>query len=151
MALKNYHACALEINKVGMLIKGRSGSGKTSLMMGLLERANQEKLNAFFISDDQVYLCNKDDRLEVLVPETIAGLIEIHGYGVISQPHRETSIVNLVIELIDDQEILRMPTKQSYHYEGLDLPLIQVPERHENQAVRIIFAWLSENPHLQVE
>lgn len=151
MILNNHHACALEINKAGILIRGQSGSGKTSLMMGLLERANQEKLNAFFIADDQVYLSNKDGKLEALVPETITGLIEIHGYGIVTQPYRKTTIIDLVIELIDDQKILRMPIERSCHYEGLDLPLIQVPERHENQAIRIVFAWLSENHDLQVE
>ncbi len=150
MVGKTHHACALEISQVGILIKGMAGSGKTSLMMGLLERAKHEGLEAFLIADDQVLLNSRSQHLEAKVPETIAGLIEIRGYGITPHPNKQTTVINLVVELLEDEKIERMPEQRFYDFQFIKLPMLQVPQRHENQAVRIIFAWLIENAGLHV-
>ena len=64
MTASNHHACALEIHGTGILIKGSSGSGKTSLMLGLLERAKLENLNAAMIADDQVLLIHEKMKIQ---------------------------------------------------------------------------------------
>ena len=145
-----HHACALEINKTGMIIKGCSGSGKTSLMMGLLEKAKQENLEAFLVSDDRVHLTPASNKLIAKTPPPIEGLVEIRGYGIISHPYQDTTTVSLVIELVEDDQLSRMPEAMYNDFSGLSLPLLQVPERHESQAIRIVFAWLEENACLQV-
>lgn len=150
MTGKTHHACALQINQTGILIKGKAGSGKTSLMMGLLERAKQEGHEAYLVCDDQVTLYCVDQHLEAKTPKSIAGLVEIHGYGIISNPNRDTTVINLVVELIDDDKIERMPEQKFFDFETIKLPLLEVPLRHENQSVRIIFAWLIENADLHV-
>jgi len=150
MSETNRHACALEINKTGILIIGQPGSGKTSLMMGLLQRAKIEKLNASLVADDQVYLSTPDQKVFAKVPETIAGMVEIRGYGITDHAFKSETQIELVVELIEDDKIERMPHPKSYEINSLNLPLLEVPQRHENQAVRIIFAWLLENACLQV-
>ena len=150
MVTQTHHACALEINNIGILIKGSSGSGKTSLMMGLLERANQNNLEAFLISDDQIHLNLSNKTLEARVPETISGLVEIHGFGIVNHQHKETTNIALVVELVEDETIERLPEKQFFDFKTVKLPLLKVPRRHENQSIRIVFSWLIENADLQV-
>lgn len=150
MTGKTHHACALEINQTGILIKGCSGSGKTSLMLGLLERAKLDGFDAYLICDDQVLLNSTPDSLIAKAPKTISGLVEIRGYGIISHPHKPATLLRLIVELIEDGKIERMPEQKFSDYGAIRLPLIEVPQRHENQAVRIIFAWLGENACLQV-
>jgi len=150
MASNTHHACALEIDQTGILIKGLSGSGKTSLLMGLLERANQENKEAFLIADDRVYLKTRANKLEAETPPSIAGSVEIHGHGIITLPNKDRTTISLVVELTRDEDVERMPEQKQYEFEGLHLPLVEVPIRHETQAVRIVFAWLIQNAGLHV-
>ncbi len=150
MAGKTHHACALEIDRIGILIRGLSGSGKTSLLMGLLERAQQENKEAFLIADDRVYLKTSASELVAETPPTIAGSVEIRGHGIITLPNKDRTTINLVVELVKDENIERMPGQKLSEVEGLHLPLVEVPIRHENQAVRIVFAWLIQNAGLHV-
>lgn len=151
MACQTHHACALQINTTGILIKGISGSGKTSLMLGLLERAKQNKIAAHIIADDQVILKSCDTILHASVPQTIKGLVEIRGYGIAKYPNKENTKLALVIQLVDDERVQRMPEQKSILLENVNLPLVEVPMRHESQAVRIVFAWLMQNTNLQLE
>lgn len=150
MTSRTHHACALEIDQIGILIIGKSGSGKTSLMMGLLERAKQENKEAYLVTDDRVHLKTSGEKLDAETPGTIAGLVEIRGYGVIAHPNKNTTAIKLVVELVKDESIERMPEQKYYEFEGMRLPLLEVPIRHENQAVRIVFAWLVQKAGLHV-
>ena len=150
MTALNHHACALEINGIGILIKGGSGTGKTSLMLGLLERARLENLNAILVVDDQVLLKSGRHNLVAHAPQAIAGLIELRGHGILQHPHKSSCKVRLIVNIIQDEKIERMPGQKYLTFENHKLPLIEVPQRHETQAVRIVFAWLNENASLQV-
>lgn len=150
MVAINHHASALHINEIGILIEGASGSGKTSLMLGLLERAQLENLKASMIADDQVFLKQNKNSLIARAPKTIAGLVEIHGYGIIKKPHEPKCDIKLIVEIVEDEKIDRMPKQKYRIFETLRLPMIEVPQTHETQAVRIVFAWLRENASLQV-
>lgn len=150
MTAVNDHACALEINDIGILIKGKSGIGKTSLMLGLLERAKLEKFNAFMIADDQVFLNVYDEKLIASAPENTAGLVELRGYGILRMPHIKSCEIKVVVNILEDKKIERMPDAKHHLFETLRLPLIEVPQRHESLAVRIVFAWVNENASLQV-
>ena len=147
---KTKHACALEISQTGILIRGNSGSGKTSLMMGLLERAKRENLQAYLVCDDQVYLIPNSEGLDAIAPKEIAGAVEVRGYGIINLPNKDKTQVDLVVDLVEDEIVERMPDQKFCELENLRLPLVEVPERHENQAVRIVYAWLVENAGLQL-
>lgn len=150
MTALNHHACVLEINGIGILIKGGSGTGKTSLMLGLLERARLENLTAIMIADDQVLLKHDKNSLIACTPEAIAGLVEVRGHGILQHPHKSSCEVRLIVNILEDEKIERMPEQKYQIFESQKLPLVEVPQRHENQAVRIIFAWLNENASLQV-
>ena len=145
MGPTNHHCNVLVVASCGLLIEGDSGSGKTSLTLGLLETARNEGLEGFLVGDDQVYLNITDKGLEATVPESISGKLELRGYGVVDWPHQNSARISAVIQLTDDAEVERHPDEKSRVIMGQKLPLIEVPVRHEQAAVRIVFAWLRDN------
>jgi serine kinase of HPr protein (carbohydrate metabolism regulator) len=146
----SHHACALEIHQKGILIKGVSGSGKTSLCLGLLEQAERRQIGCFFITDDQALISFKSGKIFASAPESIQGLVEIRGYGIIPYSNKTRTEISLVVELVDDATVERMPDTTTIELENTIVPYLKVPIRHENQAVRIVFAWLYDNTDLKL-
>jgi len=141
--MMNHHCCALEISGKGILIEGASGSGKTSLMMGLLEKAKLENVDASFICDDQAILNVQDDVLIANAPKAIAGKLELHGYGIIDSANISSTRISLVVRILPDETIERMPDDKFTLVCDIRLPLIETPARHEKQAIRIVWAKLT--------
>ena len=141
------HACCLEISELGILIKGPSGSGKTSLVFGLIERAASIGVKAGLVSDDQTQLELVDDKLKARPPAVIAGKIELRGYGIIDHEFVGEATVGLIVEMTDDDKLERMPDDAHDCQHGVELPVLKVPARHEERAVRIVLAWLKENAY----
>jgi HPr kinase/phosphorylase len=138
----NHHCCVIAINGTGILIEGPSGSGKTSLALGLVDAARRRGAQADFIADDQCMLQPTDAGLAATVPESIAGLAEVRGHGIVRLNHASACMVGLVARLRDDREIERMPEHDRTGILGIELPAVDVPVRHEVQAIRIILARL---------
>lgn len=144
MSAKTHHCTAVVVNGHGILIKGASGSGKTSLALGLVERAYQKGWQASLVGDDRLHLNEDSGRLMAVVPDVLAGKAELRGYGIVNLPHVSEAAISLVANLVDDDTIERMPDSKTVAIEKVTLPLIEVPVRHEEQAARILMAWLHE-------
>ncbi len=142
----NRHCCVVEVGGTGILIEGASGSGKTSLALGLLEHAKLNGIPSAFICDDQAILRVQDGKLIAQAPEAISGKVEVRGYGITTLENQIETAVDLVVEMVADQEVDRMPDHQFTIMEGVQLPSLKVPVRHEAGARRIIMAWLSDHP-----
>ena len=140
----NHHCSVVEIDGSGVLIEGPSGAGKTSLALALLERASQQGLDAALVCDDQALLCARNTALYAATPASIAGKAELRGYGIIALTHKPETRVRLVVRMIEDARIDRMPEPATATLAGIELPRLDVPQRHESQSVRIVFAWLGE-------
>ena len=69
------HASCVDINGSGVLIVGRSGSGKSSLAINLLA------LGSKLVADDQCELVKKNNRFSVSKPASLPKSIEIRGIG----------------------------------------------------------------------
>jgi serine kinase of HPr protein (carbohydrate metabolism regulator) len=139
---RNHHCCVINLADNGILIEGKSGSGKTSLMMGLLERARIENIPASFICDDQAMLTVNGEALIAEAPKMIAGKAELPGHGIIQMPHCGSTSIKQVFRLVPDEMVERMPKPGFSSHLGRPLPLTMLPERHENRSVRIVFAAL---------
>lgn len=95
------HANAVSVDGRGVLIRGASGSGKSSLSLQLIS------LGATLISDDQTYLRLENGIVWAKAPTRIAGLIEARGVGILHATHTKAAIA-LVIDL-DRAETDRLP------------------------------------------
>lgn len=142
MTGQSIHACAVDIAGSGVLIEGPAGSGKTSLAFGLVEQARLRGLEAAIVADDRTVLARSGENLVASPAPAIAGLAEIRGHGVVRIDHRPQTVLRLAVRLVDDSEVERMPEQAAATIDGVVLPLVLAPIRHEAGAVRIVLAAL---------
>lgn len=98
----NVHGTGLLLGSTGVLLRGQSGAGKSVLALSLLDRWEGRGLPAFLVSDDRVDLVQTGRDLSMRAPESLAGLIELRGRGIIRRPHKSLVTLHLVIDLVPD-------------------------------------------------
>lgn len=76
---QSLHGCMVDVQGIGVLVEGESGSGKSESVIGLLQRG------ASLVADDVVKLRVVEDR-EIIAtsPPNLQGMIEIRGLGVLN-------------------------------------------------------------------
>ena len=113
------HASCVAIGGRGILIRGRSGSGKSDLALRLIDRG------ARLVSDDYTNLTARGGRLRAAAPPTIAGKLEIRGVGIVDLAAETDIPLCLVAELGDAPERLPEAATQVVLL-GLALPAIAI-------------------------
>jgi HPr kinase/phosphorylase len=93
------HANALILGEAGVLIRGPSGSGKSSLTLALLALACDRGLFAVLIGDDRVFIRAKGQQILASGAPKVQGLIERRGYGIVRAPTEPCAIIRLVVDL----------------------------------------------------
>lgn len=111
------HGSAVAVDGRGLLIIGPAGSGKSSLAAGLISRG------AGLIADDQVVLNRKGAQVWMSAPDTIAGLIETRGIGVLRCPVHPPVPLFAVVDLTREEPD-RLPPMRMITVMGCDFPLI---------------------------
>ncbi len=113
MSAANIHASCIVLGKfatafeaspdAGVLLLGDSGSGKSDLALRLIERG------AVLVADDRTDLSTSDHTLLAAPPQTIAGLLEVRGAGIVRLPYRARARIALVVMLVPPHEVPRLP------------------------------------------
>ena len=127
-ATASIHASAVLVGDRAILIRGPSGSGKSSLAFDLIlaGRAGQPA-KATLIGDDRVRLTVRDGTLFVQNVTELAGMIEIRGLGIRKIEAVSEAIVSLVVDLsASDAERLPPPEALKTVISGVELPRIPV-------------------------
>ncbi|MEH2510994.1 HPr kinase/phosphorylase [Nitrobacteraceae bacterium AZCC 1564] len=122
------HASAVLVGDRAVLIRGPSGSGKSSLAFDLIlaGRAGQSA-KATLIGDDRVRLAPRDGRLIVQNVPELAGLIEIRGLGIRKIDATSEAVIGVVVDLsASDAERLPPPEALKTVISGVELPRIPV-------------------------
>ncbi len=109
------HATCVAIDGAGVLITGASGSGKSSLALQLMA------YGAALVADDRVVL-TKGDKVIAQAPDTLNGLIEARGVGVLCAQSAPPTAVELVIDM-DTVETKRIPPQRNVILQGQSFPL----------------------------
>jgi serine kinase of HPr protein (carbohydrate metabolism regulator) len=122
------HASAVLIGARAVLIRGPSGSGKSRLALDLIGAARRGVVPfARLVGDDRVHLEVANGRVLVRPAEALAGLIEIRGLGLQSQPYEPSAVVGLVVDLAaDDAKRLPDAGQRLTGIYGIDLPRLAV-------------------------
>lgn len=115
----NLHASAFAYEGAGCLVLGEAGSGKSSLLAHALVLGGQ------LIADDRVCVWAQGEQLIASAPDTLFGIIELYGLGIISHPHLVSHPIHLVVS-IDKAEVERLPEPQFAQYCGLTVPLLRL-------------------------
>jgi hypothetical protein len=95
------HATALAIGEAGVLIRGRSGSGKSRLALELIAEAGRHGLFARLVGDDRVAVAPRGGRLVARPHPIIAGQIESRGEGILAIDCEAAIVVRLVVDLCE--------------------------------------------------
>ncbi|WP_299688706.1 HPr kinase/phosphatase C-terminal domain-containing protein [uncultured Tateyamaria sp.] len=114
------HASAVAFGPRGVLIQGASGSGKSSLALQLI------RMGATLISDDQTELYLQNDTLWGRAPDTIAGLIEARGLGLLHADAAPAPICAAVD--LDTIETERLPPQRSIKLLDREVPQLHKVE-----------------------
>ncbi|MBD3785846.1 MAG: serine kinase [Sphingomonadales bacterium] len=115
----------------GVLILGPSGAGKSTLALRLMA------LGASLVADDQVAISPDPDGpgLIARAPDTIRGLIEARGVGLLGATALAAAQLALVVDLGRD-EAERLPPRRETVLLGRSLPLVlRVQHGHLDVAV----------------
>jgi HPr kinase/phosphorylase len=129
------HASAVACDGRGLLILGPSGSGKSALALQLMA------LGADLVSDDAVVLNRgRDGALVATAPDTIRGLVEARGIGLLYAPALSGCPIHAVVDL-SRTETERLPPERTTCLLGVTLPLLhKVETNHFAAALRVYLA-----------
>ena len=111
------HGSAIAVGGRGFLIRGASGSGKSGLVLQMME------LGADLISDDQVIMERSAGTIIMSAPQTLVGKIEARFVGILNVPSRQNVVLNHVIDLDVDSQA-QLPQLQYCKVLGLQIDLI---------------------------
>lgn len=111
------HASTVAIEGKGLLITGASGRGKSGLALQLMA------YGARLISDDQTHLSRVGTDIIASAPETIAGMIEMRGVGLLNASTAPPTPLRYVIDM-DHTETERLPPVRFKTLLDVNLPLI---------------------------
>ena len=140
-AISTFHASAALVGERGVLIRGASASGKSSLVLALIAG---DCLRNALVADDRVVLAAHHGRLVATVPPELAGLIEVRGQGILRRPHVSPVVVDLVVDLAPTAECPRMPEPdERTEIVGVAVPRLVLPVGQGDGPLRI-FAALEE-------
>lgn len=101
------HASAAALNGKAVLIVGKSGSGKSALLLDLMARGFA------LIADDIVILQDQDDGVAALAPENAQGRLEVRWIGIVQARTATSARVELVIDL-DQEPSGRLPEHREF-------------------------------------
>ncbi len=130
------HASAVRVERSGVLIRGASGSGKSSLALALMM---EHRGDVRLVADDRVSLSVSGGRLHAAAPPELAGLIEVRGVGIIARPHLGSVEIDLVVDLLPIAECPRMPEADDAIATllGVDVPRLALPVGDPYAALRV--------------
>ncbi|NIZ62473.1 serine kinase [Sedimentitalea sp. CY04] len=114
------HASCVSLDGNGLLIRGGSGSGKSTLALSLMA------LGAKLVADDRVLLTLEQGDLIARAPDSIAGLIEARGLGILSADRCFQTVVDTVIDM-DTPETDRLPPIRTVMLLGQSVTLLHRP------------------------
>lgn len=128
----NIHAVAVAIDGKGVLITGKSGSGKSDLALRLVDRG------AKLISDDRVILRQVGRHISMTPPDEIAGKIEVRHIGIITC---EYSPANLAMIIDLDRVPPRMPPEtETRAILEMDIPLYHIAPFEGSAPIKVELA-----------
>ncbi len=105
------HAGCAAWRDVGVLLLGRSGIGKSDLLLRLIDRGFD------LVADDRVLI----EAGQAMPPPALAGLIEIRGLGLLRMAHMAP--VRLGLAILLDEPATRLPRPERH---PLGVPLLRM-------------------------
>ena len=119
------HASCAAREGQGVLLLGPSGSGKSDLLLRLLDHGFA------LVADDRVELSGG----MASVPEALAGLLEVRGLGLVRLPHLPSARIALAVEMGTGE---RLPEPATHALSGQ--PLVRIDPAAASAPQRVALA-----------
>jgi HPr kinase/phosphorylase len=137
------HGCMVDYRGVGVLIMGKSGSGKSETAIGLLERGGA------LVADDLVRIRNLGGELIGASPDLSRGYIEMRGIGIINAANlyglsaiRPEKRLDLVVTLLPDADLNKVDRlgirRKEYKVLGAGVPNVEIPVAAGRDTARLV-------------
>lgn len=105
----------------GALIEGASGVGKSDLALRAMDQGFA------LVADDRTLVFVSNGKLFGRAPETLSGLIEARGVGVLSQPFLPFCRIDLLVRCVERPEAVeRLPDPMFETLEGVSTPVLEL-------------------------
>ena len=104
----------------GALIEGASGSGKSDLALRALDAGWS------LVADDRTLLWACEGRLYGRAPDTLTGLVEARGLGVLPERGRAYAEVAMIVRCVQANAVERLPNSETCSLLGVALPLVHL-------------------------
>lgn len=118
------HASCAARDGHGVLLTGAPGSGKSDLLLRLLDTGFE------LVADDQVEV----DATTACAPAALAGLLEIRGIGIVRLPYAASARLALAVELGRGE---RLPEPRRH---ALGVPMVLIDPASASAPVRVRLA-----------
>lgn len=137
------HGCMVDWRGIGVLIMGKSGSGKSETAIGLIERG------ASLVADDMVRMKFIGGELMAFSPEMSRGYIEMRGIGIVNVANlyglaaiRPEKRIDLIVTLkphADLNEVDRLGIQtNTFEVLGQPIPHVEIPVAPGRDNARMI-------------
>lgn len=132
--MQPFHGSVVDIAGAGVFLRGPSASGKSDLALRLMDRG------AILVADDQVLITHKSAGLRAAAPDSLYGLLEVRGVGIISVPAIKGTIVRLVVDLVDSIAVQRLPENITTLLDGKEITCLQLNAFEVSTPIKIELA-----------
>jgi HPr kinase/phosphorylase len=105
------HATAIVVGEAGVVIRGASGAGKSSIALAALDLAHEQGRFARLVGDDRVLVRAASGRVIVSFHPAIAGKIERRSAGILDLAYEERAIVRLVADIVASDNACGIPPR----------------------------------------
>ncbi len=126
------HATTVQLQGRGVMLMGKSGSGKTETALTLIERAISRGEQGCLVADDRTILMKDSEKLIASVPEQLRGGVEIRGAGLFTVAYVKQTPLDLVVSLVSRDEAERYPDGRKWQFEGVEVPRLLLPALSSN-------------------
>lgn len=121
------HASAVVVGESGILIRGASGAGKSSLALGLIAAAERSGRFARLVGDDRIELRRCGGRLIARGHARIGGKVERRGQGILEMDYEPAAVARLVVDLLAPRDTTRYPgVEERVELCGVGLPVLSL-------------------------
>ena len=117
-----------------VLLRGFSGRGKSDLAFRLITAG------AMLICDDQVSLERRLDKIVAESVESIRGLLEVRGVGLLKYPVAKATQLQLIVDLIPREDVPRLPAKETLDILGIAITSLKLHAFDASTPFKIIKA-----------
>ncbi|GAK32482.1 HPr kinase/phosphorylase [alpha proteobacterium Q-1] len=130
-----FHATCIAFAEGAVLLRGPSGAGKSDLGLRLIDGGG------LLVADDYVDLHLDGGALIARAPEKIKGLMEVRGLGLVPMATLDQAPLRLLVDLVPEDRMERMPEPSYETLMGLQLPLFALYAFEPSAAAKVRLAF----------